>query len=277
MAQKIKIDAADGLLVDEVGPWAEEKHERLRKYIDASRGARAAFVPPRGTGGAAYIDLFSGPGRSNIRDTSRIIDGSPLVAYRSAYASRIRFSEIHLADFDEVKVGAAVQRIANLGGAALPYTGPAERTVDEIVAAVNPHGLHFAFLDPYNLEALPFSVIERLSRLKRIDMLIHVSLQDLQRNLSPHLEPGGALDVFMPGWRESVDANRSFHALRAALLRYWLGKIRRLGTSPAEGIELVVGSRNQRLYWLVFVSAHDLGQKLWQGIRDVRGQGSLGF
>jgi hypothetical protein len=30
----------DGLPLDEVGPWAKEKHERLRKYVDISRGAR---------------------------------------------------------------------------------------------------------------------------------------------------------------------------------------------------------------------------------------------
>jgi hypothetical protein len=61
---KKAIDPSDGLVTDVVGPWAAEKHERLKKYIDAYRSARAMFLPPKGTSGAAYIDLFSGPGRS---------------------------------------------------------------------------------------------------------------------------------------------------------------------------------------------------------------------
>ena len=39
-------------IVDIVGAWATEKHERLRKYIDAAHGARAKYLPPRGNGGA---------------------------------------------------------------------------------------------------------------------------------------------------------------------------------------------------------------------------------
>jgi hypothetical protein len=35
----IKLDPDDGLIVDEVGPWASAKHDRLKKYIDAYRSA----------------------------------------------------------------------------------------------------------------------------------------------------------------------------------------------------------------------------------------------
>ena len=69
----------DGHPLDEVGPWAREKHERLRKYVDISRATRRKFV--QGTGGATYIDLFSGTGRAIIRGTSEKLDGSPLVAF----------------------------------------------------------------------------------------------------------------------------------------------------------------------------------------------------
>ena len=164
-----------------------------------------------------------------------------------------------------------------LGGAPNGYALPADVVVDQVVAALNPSGLHFAFLDPYNLEQLPFSIIRRLAMLPRMDMLIHVSLQDLQRNLDKHTRPDGVLDAFMPGWRQKVDPGQSINGLRAALLEFWLKEIRKLGTTPAEGIELVLGPNNQRLYWLVFVSAHDLGQKLWNAIRDLRGQSTMDF
>jgi len=270
------LDPDDGLIVDEVGPWATEKHERLKRYIDASRGARMRFVPPAGAG-ASYIELFCGPGRSLVRDKNRLIDGSPVVAYRAARASKARFSELHLNDIDRDKVKAAKARVAKLGGTVIDYSGAAEAVVSEIVHAINPYGLHFAFLDPYNLEQLPFAIIEKLASVQRMDMLIHVSVQDLQSNLDEYSGPGGVLDSFIPGWRQEVNINQAIKPLRAALLECWLKKIRCLGTIPAEGIELVAGPRGQRLYWLVFVSAHDLGQKLWDAIRDLRGQREMGF
>jgi three-Cys-motif partner protein len=107
------IDLDDNLIVDEVGPWATEKHKRLKRYIDASRGARMRFLPPQGKG-AIYIELFCGAGRSLIRDTSRFIDGSPVAAYKAALASNARFSELHLNDVDPQKVAAAKARIAKL-------------------------------------------------------------------------------------------------------------------------------------------------------------------
>ena len=262
-------------MTDSVGPWAAEKHERLKKYIDAYRSARAMFLPPRGAGGAAYIDLFSGPGRSQLEDTGEFIDGSPLVAYKAAQQSGTRFSDLHFNDLETDNVSALRQRIIRLGGTANYYNETASTAVDRVVFALNPSGLHFAFLDPYNLENLPFSVIERLAKLPRMDMLIHVSIFDLQRNLRRYLEDGRVLDAFMPGWQRKIDIKRNDQIVRAALLHHWLDLIRGLGTSPADGIELVSATRGQRLYWLVFVSAHELGRKLWNDIRNVHVQGRL--
>jgi hypothetical protein len=64
-------------------------------------------------------------------------------------------------------------------------------------------------------------------------------------------------------------------ALRAAFIEYWLGAIRALGTNPATGIPLIVGEKKQRLYWLVFLSSNPLGQKLWNDVENLSGQGSL--
>lgn len=149
--------------------------------------------------------------------------------------------------------------------------------VDKIVAAVKPGGLHFAFLDPYNLEGLSFDVIKKLSKLPRADMLIHVSVHDLQRNLDNYSKPGGVFDTFAPGWRNQVNPKQAIHSFRAALMEYWMAEIRKLGTMPAKGVELIVGSKGQRLYWLVFVSAHSLAGKLWEAIRDPMKQITMDF
>ena len=108
-----------------------------------------------------------------------------------------------------------------------------------------------------------------------LDMIIHVSVQDLQRNFDTHSRVGQSLDIFAPGWRDAVNVNQATAALRAAFIEYWLEMIRSLGTHPATGIPLIVGEKNQRLYWLVFLSSNPLGEKLWNSVQNLSGQGSL--
>lgn len=218
----------DGLPLDEVGAWAKDKHDRLRKYVDISRAARRKFV--QGSGGATYIDLYCGAGRAIIREGGEIIDGSPLVAFKCAKEGGVSFSKFYIADAEQEKCDACAKRIANVGGDALAVTGTAEVTAARVVSQLNRHGLHFAFLDPYNLDDLPFSVIESFSSLKRIDLLIHVSAQDLQRNLDAYsMSADGPLDRFAPGWRTVVDLKQSQRATRAAYIEYWISKMTALG------------------------------------------------
>lgn len=276
MAKKeLKLDPVDGLIVGEVGRWATEKHDRLRRYIQAARGARAKFLPPVGRGGASYIELYSGAGRSLIKDTDQIIDGSAVVAFKAGQASGYPFSQMHLSDLEPHNSSALSQRIKTLGGSATSYVGKASVVVDQVMGAINPYGLHLAFLDPFNLAQLPFSIIEGMLRVQRMDMIIHVSLQDLQRNLDEYTRERGTFDIFAPGWRDAVNVRQSMAAVRAALIDYWLQSIRSLGTHPATGIPLIVGEKNQRLYWLVFVSSNPLGHKLWNDVQNLGGQGSL--
>jgi three-Cys-motif partner protein len=275
------VDPEDGLPVaEDVGEWALEKHERLRKYVDISRAVRRMYTvkPKRGEylGGATYIDLFCGPGRARLRRSGPIIDGSPLVAYKSAVLGGYPFSEIHVADIDGSSCDAAVKRITAIGGHAFGYPGIAEETASAIISKLNPDGLHFAFLDPYDLEGLSFEVISQLAKLKSIDLLLHVSMQDLQRNLARYeAENPSRLDAFAPGWRQAVDTKQSIQPFRASLLLYWQTLMQKLGFMHPRGVEKVTGSKNQRLYWLVFLSKRKIANDFWDKIRNISGQGDL--
>jgi three-Cys-motif partner protein len=265
----------DALPLDEVGPWARDKYDRLRKYVDISRATRRKWIG--GGGGASYIDLFCGSGRALIRDTNERIDGSPLIAFKCARDGGAPFSKIYIADASAERCEAAGRRIAAAGGAPEIEIGKAEETSVRIARKLSPHGLHFVFLDPFNLSDLPFSVIEAFSRMKYVDMLIHVSAQDLQRNLDAYsISSEGPLDRFAPGWRNAVDLRQTQKATRAAVIAYWASKIEALGLPPAERAELVSGTtKNQRLYWLVFVSRSEFAKGLWDKIRNLTGQREL--
>ena len=243
------MDAEDGLPLDEVGAWAKEKHERLRKYVDISRAVRRKFTS--GSGGATYVDLFCGRGRAIVRDTSEIIDGSPLVAFRCAVARDVPFSEIHIADETEEICRVAERRLVLAGAAPKIEIGRAEDTASRVAAKLRPQGLHLVFLDPFNLDDLAIEVISAFRGLKSVDLLIHFSAQDLQRNLDTYAQlEKSPLDRVAPGWREAVDLKQSKSATRAAFVAYWVSLMQRLGLPPAEHAELVSGTKNQRLYWL---------------------------
>jgi three-Cys-motif partner protein len=268
-------DPDDGLPLACVGAWAEEKHARVRKYVDISRAARRKYL----TGsGATFIELFCGPGRARIRDTARIADGSTLVAAKEAQATGTMFTEMHIADANASFVEASRQRLARLGVQARTYVGRSEDSVREVARHLRKDGLHLAFLDPFDLKSLPFDVVKCLAGFKRMDMIIHVSLMDLQRNLEPYIESKPSpLDIFAPGWRKVVDPMNPIATIRRGIFEYWLSLIRNEDMQPSQGIEKVTGSKNQPLYWLVFAARHDLAMKFWDEIRNVSDQQQLDF
>jgi three-Cys-motif partner protein len=197
----------DGLPMTEVGTWTLDKHKRLEKYVHITRYVRRRFAKSAAT----YIELFCGPGRSFIEDTSEIIEGSAIIAAQTAKDGGYPYTDIHLADADKSFVEAACKRMPRGVGHVHPYVGDAERTVNDVAPHLNKHGLHFAFLDPYGLDPLSFSILEKLAAFKHMDMLIHVSILDFQRNLRRYMkEEAETLERFAPGWRNAGDQRELF-------------------------------------------------------------------
>lgn len=260
----------DGYPREIVGAWSKDKYARLAKYIDISRSVRRGFIAA-GKAGASYIELFSGPGRVRIRETQEVTHGSPLVAWTEATNSGTGFTEVHIADTDSRLLDGTVARLRKLSAPVSPETGTADQTIDRIIGKLNPYALHVAFLDPYNLGALPFAVIKKLAGLKRMDILIHISLQDLNRNLLRYLAADSSpLDDFAPNWRSHVEGERSIEYVRGKLFEYWRSLLRTIDMSTAEAAEMVVGSNKQPLYWLAFAARHERALEFWEKIRHIQ-------
>ncbi|MEA2873138.1 MAG: hypothetical protein QOH67_3114 [Hyphomicrobiales bacterium] len=168
----------DGLVVEKVGRWAVSKLKVLTDYVYASGGARKSFYGP----GTAFIDVFSGPGRSVIRGTKQFIDGSPVAAFKRALQSPGGFTSVNISDADDELLIAAEKRLKVSNAPVRTFAGPASVAMPNIVQSLDPYGLHLAFLDPHNLGTLSFDLFEQLAKLKRVDVIAHVSLSDLQRN-----------------------------------------------------------------------------------------------
>lgn len=263
---RYEVDPADNLRREIVGSWSSEKHLRLRQYVDISRAARRKFC-----GNSSYIDVYCGPGRARIRGTQEVVDGSAVLAATEAMKHEA-FGTIHIADLDEINVHACAARLAVRGVSGVSdYVGKAEDTAKQIVGRLSKSGLHLAFLDPYSIEAMPFQVIETLAALPRMDLVIHVSIMDLQRNVR-NLIKSGRLSRFAPGWERQVSPNIRNDALLLEVFRYWRGLLSSLDYRVSDNIERVSGDKNQPLYWLVLASRNELGDRFWGEVSNVHPQ-----
>lgn len=225
-------DPMDGLPAMPVGEWARDKHALLKQYIEISRGVRKRFID---RAGATFIDFYCASGRAYIRGTETFIDGSPLVGWKASRDCKVPFTQVHINDSDEDLLSAAHDRLVRLDAPVVKHGGEALAVAEKLVTELNGYALHFALIDPFNL-MLPFEVINCLARLKRIDLLIHVSAMDLQRNWARYTQLSHSpLDEFAPGWREAINLSQ-----------------------PEERCRL------QPLYWLVLVAKHEIAAKFWK-------------
>ncbi|WEZ82181.1 three-Cys-motif partner protein TcmP [Rhizobium sp. 32-5/1] len=254
------------MLAEEVGSWAKQKHEYLVRYLDISRGVRKNFVGPD-KGGTTYIDLFCGPGRAVVRKSGEFIDGSCVAAWKKSVEGGAPFSKVHIADSDEERLHLAEKRLRALGAPVVTHLGRATDTVKVIVKQVNAYGLHFAFVDPFNLGAFDFAIVNELARLKRIDMLVHVSKMDLQRNLGMNIrDQQTAFNSFAPGWKEGIDLTQAQSKIRRHVFEYWRGLVSKSGIATSDHVDmkLITGSKNQPLYWLLLAAKHELAHRFWK-------------
>lgn len=262
---RYECDPVDGRLREIVGPWARRKHSILESYVGYTRGVRKNWVT-RWRAGATYIDPFCGAGRIRIKGTRDALPGSPLVAWNGSGFGP--FTSMYVADKHADLAKDCEARLQSARAPVEHFVGPAETTIDEILAKINKQSYHFAFLDPFNLGSLSFEIIRKLARLKSVDILAHVSVQDLNRNLRLYIEEqGSSLDRFAPGWRAAVNTALPDEVVREAIMAHWKGLWATIDMELADARPLVSGPGGQPLYWLAFASRHELGHRFWKSVQ----------
>lgn len=264
------LDPADGLVVSDSGPWATEKHRLLGDYIRATWGTRRKFKHR-----PAFVDVFSGPGRTLIEETGEIADGSPLVAWRAAIDTPWPFSEMYIADASPEYCQAVEARLRARGAPAQVRCEKAVEAAKWAGDSLERSGFHIAFIDPYNLRDLPWTALEMLTWHRHIDFIVHFSQADLTRNLDRYFsEDHSPLDAFAPGWRDHVD-RRSPVQMRGRFFEYWISLFK--GYQVADSVPLMTNSKNAPLYRLVLLSRHPLAKRIWKSVADAKPQRELGF
>ena len=218
-----------------------------------------------------YIDLFAGPGKSQIETTNKIVLASPLVVMNLP----IRFDRYIFCEIDVEKMKSLQQRIRNEynGIDARFLLGNTNILVDKIFDEMPQYGkdkkvLSFCFADPYNLKSLNFSTIQRLSE-RYMDFLILLPIHmDARRALKTYLRPESenidnftGVENWREEWNEAQLKGTQFDVFFINIYRRQMEKLGYTYNGVPESIKY--SERNLSLYWLGFFSRHQLGEKFW--------------
>lgn len=245
---------------DGVGDWVPlQKHTFLAKYIEGTRQARKKFRH------RIFIDLFCGPGRIQVKGEETTRHGGSIVGWQHSKLSDASFTACFIGDLDSLRVRACEARLKAFGAPVRSFEGAAENTVDQVLQAIPVKALCLAYLDPYNLQYLSFSVIEKLAKLEYIDFAVHFSTMDLRRNVLMEFNPERArFDLTAPGWRDHIDPMAFVRGdADEAFFDYWCDLVKNLGFKISQRIPLVRDNGNRPLYHLVFFSRHPFPNRIW--------------
>lgn len=255
----VLLDPEDNLPAMEVGRWVTEtKHKILGRYVHISHAARKKYI------NSAYIDLFAGPGRVMVKGLNHFADGGPIAAWKIAKANDGCFTHFLVADASPDYLAALKLRLEKFGAPGSYFPGVAHDTIDEILKVIPSSGLHLALLDPFNAGHLHFSIIKKLATLKRVDIAVHLSTGDIQRNISKGLKDGfSTLDNFAPGWQQHVNKYTSKQEMRKQFIDYWKELVCSTGMKVCDTMYPVKNSKESRMYHLCLLSYHPLANNFW--------------
>ena len=192
----------DGLFCPEVGKWAEDKHGLVSFYAKLfSMGMKDKWDK------RVYIELYAGAGFAKIRDTPRVIAGSPIQALLLEHPfDKYIFCEADVRSLEALKV--RVKRAAPSANVAY-ILGDCNDRVDDVLAEIPAHSkdhrvLSLCFVDPYDI-GIKFETLHRLS-IKFVDFLVLLALyMDAARNQDNYLkEEAVKINEFLGSrdWRE---------------------------------------------------------------------------
>lgn len=253
----------DGLPVQSVGSWARKKHDRLRLYLDATREVRRRFVPegPK-KAGAAFIDLFAGPGRVRVRDCATTDLGSCAIAMEH---SRVPFSRLIFCDADADNARALSERTREDARVSVIH-GDCNERIGDIMELVPMNGLNLAFFDPFGAKTFHWKTLEALAKARRMDLLMHFPTSTVKRNYgnksNPRFEYVIDRMIGSADWRERVPGARD----AAKLITELRERLSTLGYVRDEVRSVPVHSKGKLLYHLVFAAKSTTGTDIWNSI-----------
>ena len=195
----------DGLIIPDVGLWSLKKYELVKNYARIFSTSMKNKWDCR-----VYIDLYAGAGYSKIRDNSKIVQASPLLAIDIPD----RFDKYIFCEIDKEKIEALKVRVErDFKDINASYINlDANGSVDNVLNLIPAHSksfkvLCFCFVDVYKASDFNFKTIKRLSQ-KYMDFLILIPTNmDILRNEKNYTEEDS---IVIPNWALDFNYGNQF-------------------------------------------------------------------
>jgi three-Cys-motif partner protein len=261
--------ARDGLPARSTGQWVHDKKYYLDRFLSIfTRG-----VGPKWNGKLCYIDLFSGPGRSVIRDTGEEIEGSPLSALNYEFAQYVFVDVPQVIDSLQQRLeGNPKSKKVSL------VQGDCNEVIEAVRACALPDHLTLAFVDPTGLQ-IRFQTLRRLVQDRKVDLLMTIQFgMGMRMNLRQYFQSeSNALTDFMGNetWREDVESGGSASQICHRILDRYIRQLKELGYETVQNREIPVRTdqNNLLLYFIVLASRHPRGHDFWRKATQIQPSG----
>lgn len=240
----------------------EAKHAILRKYLNA-------WLPiiTRWNGRVLYIDGFAGPGEYIGGK-----DGSPIIAIKAILEHKANIkSEIKMLfiEADKDRCNHLKQKInslkipSNIG--IEPIYGKFDETLTDLFKYIDEQGVRlapaFVFIDPFGFTGIPFTLIKRIMRNEKCEVLITFMFEEINRFISDSRLWDSLTKTFGTGEWKKVISEQDSKKRTELLHSIYKGQLER-----DAGVEFVrsfkmINKINKTDYYLFFGTNHITGLK----------------
>jgi three-Cys-motif partner protein len=255
----------DELVFDEVGRWAEEKHTYVNMYSKLFSTGMKNKWPRR-----VYVELYAGSGHSKIRETAKLIAGSPT----HALSVDDPFDKYVFCEKDNNKLNALRARALRISpNANVSYiSGNCDDRAADIVASIPSDSLSLCFVDPYGI-GINFETLRALSA-KRVDFLVLlVVFMDANRNYDQYLKENNfTVDRFLGSstrrqrWSAAQRNGTLFPQFLATEFAASMELLGYLPTPVHKMKKVRSDEKNLPLYYLALFSRHETASKFWDEV-----------
>jgi three-Cys-motif partner protein len=262
----VKVEA-DDLPYNDVGVWTEAKH-RLVAYYAAlfSAGMKDKWEK------RVYIELYAGAGYSRIRDTERIVAGSPI----HALTLRVPFDKYIFCERNPEKLEALRVRVRRHAPSADVVFIPegCDGSVSRISAAIPQHSknhkvLSLCFVDPNDI-GIRFSTLQALALKKYVDFIVLLALyMDALRAEQQYIKNPSKIDQLLgtPSWLDRwTTAKRNGAEFPRFLAEEFAASMATMKYIPPpfhSMRKIFLYEKNIPLYAVGLFSRHPLAYELW--------------
>lgn len=259
----------DGLFTPSVGAWCQQKYLLLANYAQVFATSMKDKWDER-----VYIDLFSGAGHARVKNTTKVVVASPLLAL----SVQNPFDRYIFCDSDPRCIEALQVRAGRVAPEAqIEFVrGDANEVVGEVISRMPTYStthkiLAFCFVDPFKLGNLRFDTIRALSS-RFVDFLIHLPAMDPRRNEDRYIGKSKVVDNFLgdPSWRPEWQKHKSKVTFDYFVAQQFGIRMKALSYSHSgldESVFVRSTDKNLPLYRLAFYSRHGLGAKFWNEVK----------